>query len=1148
MNYRIRRFSISRTSAALFILGAGLCQLRSEAIRLTWDASATPDIAGYRLYQGPSKDVFDTIKDVGTSTTAQVLGLSPNQTYYFTVTAYNSANLESDPSNVVAYTVPDEPVASQTQLMGLAASTEVPEDGQVTLQLHAEHSTTTTWSSGTTTTERKESLEASYTIVRQPAHGHLDPHFPTVIYRPFANYFGEDSFTYQVTDGQLTSEPTLVRIRIQPVNDAPIALSQALVTTAGSTIGFHLQGLDVEGSPLTFVRLREPRHGTITGENPSLWYTPHPGFSGIDTVEFIVSDGAAESNPATITIEVQPKPNHPPAALAQTLSVPRDGSLPVALVGSDPDNDPITFVIAKMPTHGLLSGLPPSVVYKPNPGYVGDDAFEFAVTDGQAESPRARVSITITPVNSAPVAISQSLKVVLGNSIPVILDAYDPDGDPLNYHIASPPTKGTLQGVPPQLTYTPDPGSTSLDSFAFVVTDGSLTSEAGVVNLIIQNPNGVPRAIARSSRTREDTPLTLTLAGSDPDGDPLEIIITRPPANGTLSGQAPNFTYTPSSNYHGMDSYGFVVSDGTNRSSEASVDIEVIPVNDPPVAQGQSITLNEDTPVAFSLQAWDVEGSNLVYNVTMHAGHGTLSGIAPDLVYTPAKDFHGSARLAFFVSDGAANSSYAYVNFTVVPVNDPPVAEPSTHSTAYQTRVSVPLRGYDVERSAISFSVGQHPRYGRLNGKAPNLSYQPNPGFYGADDFTFTVSDGQLTSDVAKVTIHVSGPGGEAVPKPDFLVVNSSGNAGRLTDGSNSVTANDGATAQSIARLHTAPEFGMVELQQDGTFQYRHFGGHEPFDSFSYVLVNGEAISSPTTVSINVLQTPTLVRTSEGVAFSVQVLPGVTYSIQGNDVIDGSQTGWQTLTSWSPTEVAEVLVPADAPADGTARFLRLCATDAHGTLVTEVFGFQRFPTQAGVRSYASPFHGARAALSTVAAASGSTVTLASSSLPAGAWNPAGPVPTHALIVRDTAQWWPILGNTSQTVTVDPRGSNLSAALAAGAQIEVVRLATALDILGAPGTADSAISVGDFVDFVTGNGTVATIECRTTAGVPAYHLSQSGTPLGAVNPSSITFLPGQPVQVQKAGAIGTLWFLGRVQSNPLTIDTVSANGTNGGVIE
>ena len=115
--------------------------------------------------------------------------------------------------------------------------------------------------------------------------------------------------------------------------------------------------------------------------------------------------------------------------------------------------------------------------------------------------------------------------------------------------------------------------------------------------------------------TAEDTPREVTLAGSDPDGNPLTFTVASLPAHGTLSGTAPNLTYTPAPDYNGPDSFTFTVADGSLVSATATVSITVTAVDDPPVTTASgTLAYTENDPataIAPALTVTDVDSANL---------------------------------------------------------------------------------------------------------------------------------------------------------------------------------------------------------------------------------------------------------------------------------------------------------------------------------------------------------------------------------------------------------------------------------------------------------------------------------------------------------------------------------------------------------
>jgi len=163
------------------------------------------------------------------------------------------------------------------------------------------------------------------------------------------------------------------------------------------------------------------------------------------------------------------------------------------------------------------------------------------------------------------------------------------------------------------------------------------------------------------------------LAGTDPEGDPLTYTVVTPPSNGTLSGTAPDLTYTPDPDYFGDDSFTFTVNDGESTSEPATVSITVTEVNDPPVANPQNVTTEENTAVDITLTGTDLEGDPLTYTVVTPPSNGILSGTAPDLTYTPDTGYLGSDNFTFKVNDGAIDSTTAEVDITVNPLSTPTI-------------------------------------------------------------------------------------------------------------------------------------------------------------------------------------------------------------------------------------------------------------------------------------------------------------------------------------------------------------------------------------------------------------------------------------------------------------------------------------------
>jgi len=112
------------------------------------------------------------------------------------------------------------------------------------------------------------------------------------------------------------------------------------------------------------------------------------------------------------------------------------------------------------------------------------------------------------------------------------------------------------------VTYTPDAYWNGTDTFKFKTNDGSLDSPEGTVTVTVTPVNYPPVADAQSVTTDENVAKAITLTGSDPDSDPLTYAVTVNPAHGTLSGTAPNLTYTSDNYWNGTDTFKFKLTTG----------------------------------------------------------------------------------------------------------------------------------------------------------------------------------------------------------------------------------------------------------------------------------------------------------------------------------------------------------------------------------------------------------------------------------------------------------------------------------------------------------------------------------------------------------------------------------------------------------
>ncbi len=361
--------------------------------------------------------------------------------------------------------------------------------------------------------------------------------------------------------------------------------------------------------------------------------------------------------------------------------------------------------------------------------------------------------------------------------------------------------------------------------------------------------NAVPQVQPQTLTTAEDTPVDLTLTALDINGDVLTLEYTQP-THGSLSGSVPNLTYSPMPDYNGSDSFTFTASDGSLVSPPAEVSITVTPVNDPPTASGQALTLNEDVPQAITLLALDVDGDPLTWTVNDPA-HGTLSGTAPNLTYTPTLNFYGADSFTCFVSDGEFSSDPVTVHLTVAPVNDAPTVEAQTLTLEEDTPLAITLVAADVEGDPLTWTVND-PAHGTLSGTAPNLTYTPALNFYGADSFTVTVNDGNADSTPATIVLTVTPVNDAPQAVADAYAMLEDRALNVLS--AQGLLANDADVEGDLltVALESAPAQGELVLQSDGSFRYTPPPNFYGLVTFSYRAWDGELSSPIVSVTITV--------------------------------------------------------------------------------------------------------------------------------------------------------------------------------------------------------------------------------------------------------------------------------------------------------
>ena len=377
-------------------------------------------------------------------------------------------------------------------------------------------------------------------------------------------FTGNDSFTYQVVSGGVTSNVATVTIAVNSVNDPPAAVADSYATDEGTTLnvaagnGVLRNDSDAERSALTAVLATAASSGTVTlNADGSFSYVPAAAFFGTVTFAYEADDGAARSAATTVTITVNAV-NDPPAATADSYATNEDSQLVVnaanGVLANDTDPDPGTTLTAALIgniTSGTLALQPDgSFAYTPAANFNGSATFTYQARDGSASSSTVTVTIAVAPVNDPPfVTNAPATTATEGVTYGYTLTASDPDGNPVT--ITAPTLPRWLRFVAPaNITGTPTQSDAGNHDLVMEVTDGIAPPVLFRFRIAVQVVDDPPTiAPIPTQSATEGTPYDLNLAtfvtDSDTAASALRYTATSALPAGLALSSAGRFTGTP---------------------------------------------------------------------------------------------------------------------------------------------------------------------------------------------------------------------------------------------------------------------------------------------------------------------------------------------------------------------------------------------------------------------------------------------------------------------------------------------------------------------------------------------------------------------------------------------------------------------------
>jgi VCBS repeat-containing protein len=598
---------------------------------------------------------------------------------------------------------------------------------------------------------------------------------------------------------------------------------------------------------------------------------------------------------------------------------------------SDTNAAQLSWSLLSSPSNGTAvvdgNGSSPEVfTYQPNANYHGSDSFSVQVSDGDAND-SITINLTINPVDDPSVITGNTFGVLNEDySLTGDLNATDIDGltDGTYFSISSNATDGfaTIDFEDGNWTYSPSANFYGSDSFSVIITDDDGNTTTQPINLTI-HPDDDPSVITgnTSGVLNEDYSLTGDLNATDIEGltDGSYFSVSTPPTNGTSSIDATdgNWTYSPSTNFYGNDSFSVTITDDDGNTSTQLISLTVNPVDDPAVVTGDtSAVTNEDTTVTGDLNATDSDGltDGSYFSISSSPSNGALSlnEESGRWTYYPNSNAYGNDSFTVTITDDQGFTSTQAVSITINPANDSTSVTGDLNATINEDySASGDLNASDIDglTDGSYFSVSSNPSNGTASIDAVdgNWTYIPSSDFYGLDSFTITITDDQGYTVTQEISLIVDSIDDASSISGD---INATISEDSIASGDLNASDIDGLTDSSYFSIFTNPSNGTALIDiEDGNWTYTPSSNFFGTDSFSVTITDDLNYTTTQAISviINAVDDPSLITGDiSGLLFLNHSVTGDLNASDMDGLTDASYFTIQTTPSFGTATVDPV--------------------------------------------------------------------------------------------------------------------------------------------------------------------------------------------------------------------------------------------------
>jgi Ca2+-binding RTX toxin-like protein len=597
-----------------------------------------------------------------------------------------------------------------------------------------------------------------------------------LIFTPNPDFNGETTITYTAADPSGAETPGTVTVTVNPINDAPDAVDDVDVTPEDTAITVDLlaNDTDVDGDELTVTDVTVPaEQGTVVNNGDgTATFTPVADFTGEVTLSYTIEDEEGLTDSAEHTVYVN-EVSDAPVSEDDTAETPEDTAVTIDVLDndSDPDGDPLVISDASVPEEqGTVEIVDNELLFTPAENFNGPATITYVAEDPDGNTSTAEVSVTVTPVNDAPVAEDDSDETDLNTPVDVDLLANDSDvdGDTLTVTSATVPAdQGTVSApVDGVVTFTPADDFTDIATISYTIEDEEGLTDSAEHTIVVSDPALAPVANPDTAETPEDTPVTIDVLDNDtdPQDDPLTITeATVPAEQGSVEIVGNELVFTPAEDFNGPAEITYLIEDPDGNIAQGTATVDVTPVNDAPDAVDDADTTDFNTPVTVDLLANDTDPEDDALSVTeatVPAEQGTLVNNGDGTVtFTPVDGFEGDATISYTISDEEGLEDSAVHTVVVSDPDETPVANPDTAETPEDTPVTIDVLDNDTDPQddPLTITEASVPEdQGTVEIVDNELVFTPAPDFSGPCTISYLVEDPDGNAAEGTVTVDVT--------------------------------------------------------------------------------------------------------------------------------------------------------------------------------------------------------------------------------------------------------------------------------------------------------------------------------------------------------------------------------------------------------